>query len=113
VDALFPLELEPGEERIASWKGHAGSRAVVLVLTDRRLVTLSVKGVWNRSYHLTASRRLEAMAEPRAHDAYGGRRLEIEGVDLSFSPASEDAVREEILRARAQRIAAASSGPHP
>ncbi|HUZ80179.1 MAG TPA: hypothetical protein VMV28_06160 [Thermoplasmata archaeon] len=112
-EALLPLELEPGEERIASWKGHAGSRAVVMVLTNRHLVTIFVKGVWNRSYHLASSRRLEAIELPRAHDAYGGRRLQIEGVDFSFSPASEDAVREEILRVRAQRVAAAPRDAPP
>ncbi|MFZ0699668.1 MAG: hypothetical protein WAN74_05720 [Thermoplasmata archaeon] len=108
---LIPLELEPGEERVASWNGHAGSRAVVVVLTDRRLVVLNVRGIWNKRYELSSSRRLEEMGVPRAHDAYGGRRLEIEGSDLSFSRASEDAVREEILRCRALRLAPVSKGP--
>lgn len=107
---LPSLDLEPGESRIGSWAGREGSSAVVLILTDRRLVILAVKGLWSRRYEPRASFRLEGMPSPRAHDAYGGRRLEIAGSDYSFSRASEDEVREEIVRARDRRAARLSGG---
>lgn len=109
-DAIAPVELEPGEERVATWPGHAGSRRAILVLTDRRLLMLTVRGLWNRKYELSASYRLEELPPPRAHDAYGGRRLEIGGEDLSFSEVGEDAVQEQILRSRAMRISRAPPG---